>query len=44
MDWRFGQLANAGFQIVWFAGDYVRACRNGRDEIFRWDGEEWVML
>lgn len=44
MDWRCVLLSNVGYQIVSVSGEYVRACRNGRDEILRWDGEDWVVL
>lgn len=42
MDWKFSLLSDCGYQIVWAAGQYCRACRDGRDMILQWDGERWI--
>ncbi|QDU60658.1 hypothetical protein Pan216_15060 [Planctomycetes bacterium Pan216] len=43
MDWKSQLLVNHGYQVVWMSEDYCCACRDGRDVIFRWSGERWVV-
>lgn len=44
METNLKQLSEIGYQVVWFAGSYCRACQGDRDVILRWNGERWLVL